>query len=195
MFKRICVYCASSNQVHSNFMDAAYKLGEILALNKIEIVYGGGAAGLMGKLAAGALANQGRVIGVIPHFMVELEWANHKSSDLIKVDTMHERKKLMIENTDAVIALPGGTGTFEELFEAITLKRLGFYQNPILIVNTNGYYDPLLTLLDNCIREKFLNPKHKHMWTVVDKPESVLDAILNAEPWPENAHEFAAVRD
>ncbi len=188
---RICVYCASSEYCHPEYLEAAYRLGEILAGNSIEIVYGGGALGLMGQVANGALANSGKVIGIMPRFMQELEWAHRQLTELRVVESMRERKHLMLTGSDAVIALPGGCGTLEELFEAITLKRLAIYRNPIVMVNTRGFFDPCVALLERCVEERFMNPQHLQMWQVVQRPEDVLTAIHRSPRWTER--DFAVV--
>jgi uncharacterized protein (TIGR00730 family) len=191
--QKVCVYCASSKQVDPSYHRAAYHLGQVLAEAGITVVYGGGGIGSMGKLADGALSQGGQVIGVIPRFMAELEWGHRGITKLVHVEDMHQRKRMMIEDTDAVIALPGGTGTFEELFEAITLKRLGFYLKPIILVNTNNFYDPCIQLLKRSIAEHFMDARHKNMWSIVDTPDQVLDAIASAPVWQSSARNFAAV--
>jgi uncharacterized protein (TIGR00730 family) len=191
---RVCVYCGSSNQAARTFHEAAYSLGVILARNQITVVYGGGRIGSMGSLADGALAQRGRVIGVLPNFMAEIEWGHPGLSELIIVDDMHGRKRLMLEGADAVIALPGGTGTFEELLEVVTLKRLGLYLNPIVLVNTNGFFRHLNQLLEVCVRERFMDRRHLAMWQFVDQPEDVLEAIRAANPWPGDARDFATLK-
>jgi len=190
---KICVYCASSRQIHDEYYNAAAALGKILARNQINIVYGGGAYGAMGHLADAALAEQGNVIGIIPRFLCDLELAHQKLSQLIIVETMHERKSLMVQSVDAVVALPGGSGTLEELLEAITWKRLGILTKPIILINTRSFYDPLIQLLENMVFEKFMDPRHRQMWQVVDSPEQVLSAIINAPQWRAVARNFAAV--
>ena len=140
---RICVYCASSEHCDRIYHDAARTLGRLLAEAGCTIVYGGGAVGLMGSLANGALAAGGEVIGIIPRFMTEVEWQHPGLASLEVVEDMRERKHRLLTGSDAVVALPGGCGTLEELFEALTLKRLGLYFNPIVLVNTNGFYAPL----------------------------------------------------
>lgn len=191
--RRVCVYCASSSAAHDDYYHAARRLGEELAAAGVTIVYGGGAKGSMGAIASGALARGGQVVGVLPRFMQELEWGHQGLTQLMLVENMRERKHLMLTDSDAVIALPGGCGTLEELMEAITLKRLGIYLNPIVLLNTRGFFDPLLELLRHCIRERFLNPQHEAMWTAVDDPAAVLPAIRNAPAWSEDARTFAAV--
>ncbi|MGH7778511.1 MAG: TIGR00730 family Rossman fold protein [Candidatus Binataceae bacterium] len=189
--KRVCVYCASSRKCAPAYHNGAERLGRILARAGITVVFGGGSNGSMGALAKGALAEGGRVVGVIPRFMDELEWGHRGLSELILVRDMHERKRLMIAEVDAAVALPGGCGTFEELFEAIAWKRLGLYGGPIVIVNTGGYYRPCLELLENAVREHFMDQRHGAIWSVVDDPDQVLDAILNAPPWPSENRNFA----
>lgn len=193
---RVCVYCASSEYADEVYLRAAHRLGEILAENSVAIVYGGSASGLMGRLAEGALGKGGHVIGVIPRFMQELEWGHDRLTEIHVVEDMRERKHRMLTGSDAVIALPGGCGTLEELLEAITLKRLGIYLNPIVLVNTRGFFDPLVEILQRAVRERFMNECHGlgRMWHVVASPDEVLPAIRSAERWPQNARDYAAVR-
>ncbi|MFC2085236.1 TIGR00730 family Rossman fold protein [Bacteroidota bacterium] len=193
MVQKVCIYAAASSQVDQQYNNAAFSLGKYLADNSATIVYGGGSTGLMGSLADGALSVGGTVIGVIPQFMFDLEWGHKGVSDLIVVDEMHERKSRMINDSDAVIALPGGCGTLEELFEAITLKRLGIYLNPIILINTNGYFNSCIEMLDKCINEKFMDLRHRKMWDVVNDPSEVLNAINNADSWTKDARNFAAI--
>lgn len=166
-------------------------MGRELARAGITVVYGGGAVGSMGHLADGALAAGGRVVGVIPRFMHELEWAHRGLTELHLVADLHERKRMMIAEVDAVVALPGGCGTFEELFEAIAWKRLGIYSGPIVIVNTRGYYAPLIELLDRSVEFRFMDQRHRWMWSIVNEPEEVLGAIHNAPPWSPDSRNFA----
>lgn len=191
--ERVCVYCASSAQADPAYRDAARRLGGLLASSGATIVYGGGRAGSMGALADGALERGGRVVGVLPRFMLELEWAHDRLTELRLVEDMRERKHLLLTGSDAVIALPGGSGTLEELFEAISLKRLGLYLNPIVLVNTRGFFDPCAALLRRCIDERFMDSRHAAMWSIVDQPEQVLDAIRAAAPWSPDARRFAAI--
>jgi uncharacterized protein (TIGR00730 family) len=191
--KRVCVYCASSSRCEPHYHQAAERLGRIFGRAEITLVYGGGGQGSMGHLADGAMAEGGRVIGVIPQFMYDLEWAHHGLSELVLVRDMHERKRLMIQEVDAVVALPGGCGTFEELFEAMAWKRLGIFGGPIVIVNTRDYYRPCLELLERSIEHKFMDQRHRQMWSVVDEPEQVLEAIRSAPPWPHRNRDFAVL--
>jgi uncharacterized protein (TIGR00730 family) len=192
--KQVTVYCASSSKIDKKYLTAARQMGSIMADEKIIVVYGGGGAGLMGAVADGALAKKGKVIGVIPQFMMDLEWGHKNITEMITVENMRQRKQKLIENSDAVITLPGGSGTLEELLEVISLKRLGLYLNPIVIVNTDGYYDALKVQLDRCIEEKFMDPRHKDLWTFVGQPQQVLAAIHDAPLWTADARSFAVMR-
>jgi uncharacterized protein (TIGR00730 family) len=191
---RICVYAASSPQAAPVYMHAARTLGATLARHQCSIVYGGGSQGLMGALADGALEQGGEVIGVLPRFMSDLEWGHPGLTHLDLVEDMRERKHKLLTGSDAVVALPGGCGTLEELFEAITLKRLGLYFNPILLLNTASFYTPLQAFLQQVIEHKFLNPEHAQMWALVDEPEGVLPAIAATPRWREDARNYAIVR-
>lgn len=157
------------------------------------IVYGGGRVGSMGALADGALAAGGRVVGIIPRFMQDLEWGHGGLSELQVVDDMRIRKHRMLCDADAVVALPGGTGTFEELLEALTLKRLGLFVGPIVLVNTGGFYDHLVQLLEAAVAERFMDPRHRLMWQLVPSPAQVLHALESSPPWGVEARSFAAV--
>jgi uncharacterized protein (TIGR00730 family) len=190
---KVCIFCASSRKSAPVYFDAAKRLGKELARNNTAIVYGGGAVGLMGAIADSALNEGGKVIGILPKFMQELEWGHKKLTELHLVLDLHERKKKLIDGVDAVIALPGGCGTFEELFEAITLKRLAIYLNPIIILNTNEFYNPMIELLENSIAQNFMDERHRHIWSVVNEPEEVISAIKNAPKWADEAIKFAAV--
>jgi len=190
---RVCVYCASSRQCDEVYMDAAERLGRHLARHQATLVYGGGGAGAMGRLAEGALRAGGAAIGVIPRFMVELEWGHKQLTEMCIVEDMRERKRRMLEGADAVVALPGGCGTLEELFEAITLKRLGQFLGPIVLVNTRGFYDRVVAALEHCITERFMDTRHRDMWTVVNEPEEVLEAIQSAPPWSAENRDFAVL--
>ena len=193
MVKRVCVYCASSDKVDSIYFDAVAVLAKTLVSNNIQVVYGGGASGLMGKLADEVISHGGHVIGIMPNFMNDVEWAHKGIPEFHFVGDMAERKKKFLEMSDALIALPGGCGTLEELFEAITLKRLGLFTRPIIILNINGFYDHLVALLDQCIREKFMSEKHREMWTILDNPEGIIKALEQAPAWSEDAIHYAKV--
>jgi uncharacterized protein (TIGR00730 family) len=194
MIRSVCVYCASSSRSSPVYLNAAARMGGILAAHGITIVYGGSSLGSMGQLATAALEAGGKVIGVLPRFMDDLEWGNRALTELRIVDDMHERKRVMLELSDAAIALPGGCGTLEELFEAITWKRLGLYFGPVVLVNVNQFFDPCIELLDACVDERFMDEKHRAMWSVAADPESVIEALRDAPAWPRDARAFAALR-
>jgi uncharacterized protein (TIGR00730 family) len=175
------------------FHEAAAQLGRLLARASLTVVYGGGALGSMGALADAALAEGGQVIGIQPRFMSELEWTHSRLSGLHIVDDMQERKRMMLATSDAVVALPGGSGTFEELFEAITAKRLGLYLNPIVLVNQRDFFDPCIELLERAIEERFMDARHREMWQVVEDPDQVIDAMCSSPAWSREALDFAAV--
>ena len=193
MSKSICVYCASSSRIDEKYFKAADELGRGIAEREMTLVFGGGARGAMGRLADAALAAGGRVIGVMPEFMVDLEWAHPGCTELIITVSMHERKAGLIDNVDAVVALAGGSGTLEELIETITLKRLGKFLQPIVLVNTDGFYNPLIAQYNRFIDENFMDERHRSMWSVVDAPAHVFDAIDNSADWSSDAHHFAAL--
>jgi uncharacterized protein (TIGR00730 family) len=191
--RSVCVYCASSRASHPDYRSAARRLGEVLAEQGVQIIYGGGAVGSMGALADGALGKGGRVVGILPRFMAELEWGHKGLSDLQLVEDLRTRKHMMLALSQAAIALPGGSGTLEELLEAITLKRLGLYLNPIVLVNTRGFFTPLLELLARAVEEHFMDPRHLLMWQVVATPDEVPDALAAAPRWSAAARSFAAL--
>ena len=191
--KLVTVYASSSAALKPGYYAAARRLGEVLAGAGKSIIYGAGGRGLMGSLADGALANGGKVYGVVPEFLKDLELTHSGLTGLKVVREMRERKQLMLEDSDAVVALPGGSGTYEELFEALTMKRLGRWVGPVVIVNTNGFYDGLLQFMEHSVRERFMGRSHLKMWSVVDEPERVLEAMVNADRWDANALEYANV--
>lgn len=191
--RQICVYCASSKKIDEKYMLDADDLASSFIEKDITLVFGGGSVGLMGRLADRMLASGGRVIGIMPQFMKEVEWAHKGLNDIQFVKDMHERKKRFLDGTDALVALPGGCGTLEELLEVITLKRLGLFVKPIIIVNLDGFYNPLIQMLERCVEERFMAPEHLQMWTVVSTSKEVLKAIDAAPDWDEGAIKFAAV--
>ena len=193
MIKQVCVYCASSTKVSAEYLSAASEIGKILAKNKISVVYGGGSVGSMGALADAVIENNGKLIGVIPKFMMELEWGNPLVSEMKIVETMSERKQLFLENVDAVIALPGGTGTLEELAEVLSLKKLGLFTKPIIIVNTNQFYNNLLLFIEQMVVDNFIRADHKELFTVIDNPDEIINVILNAPKWEGKALNLAAI--
>ena len=166
--KTVCVYCASSTKIAPGYFEAARELGETLAKAGIRIVNGAGNIGLMGALSDAALAVGGKVVGVIPHFMVEQGWCHTGLTEVIEVNDMHTRKQTMAQLADAVIALP---------LEIITWKQLGLYLNPIVILNIKGYFDPLLAMFDRAVAENFMRPAHAAMWAVADNAAEALRLI------------------
>ena len=193
MIGSVVVYCASSTKIKSCYFEAAQRLGKILAENNITCCNGAGNMGLMAALSNAVLENGGRVTGVIPRFMCEQGWHHEQLTTLEIVDTMHERKQRMMQLSDAAIALPGGCGTLEELLEVITWKQLGLYLKPIVIVNVDNFFTPLLAYLEQLIEERFMRPIHRNIWIVVESPEDVLEAIEKAEPWDVSVRKNAAI--
>lgn len=192
--KSVCIYCASSTKIAPLFVDHAKKLARAMAENNIEMVFGGSRTGLMGILADEMNVLGGKSIGIMPRFMKDVEWHHEKLTKMIWVETMAERKEKLIEGVDAVITLPGGCGTMEEFMETLSLKRLGQFTKPMIIVNSGGFYNPLVELLNGMLKENFLGPKHKDMWEVVREPEEIIPAILESTPWDSSAQEFALVQ-
>jgi uncharacterized protein (TIGR00730 family) len=191
--RAVCVYCASSTSAHPEYREAAFRMGEVLAGRGITLIYGGGSRGSMGALADGALSKGGRVVGILPRFMADLEWGHQGLTELKLVEDMRTRKHLMLTGAQAAIALPGGCGTLEELLEAITLKRLGLFLGPIILVNTRGFFNPLLELLSHAVGEHFMDERHSLMWQVVARAEDVPDALERAPAWTAEFRSFAAV--
>lgn len=179
----VTVYCASSRKVDKKYFEATVKLADELLSRNARVLYGGGAVGLMGALADRYIEKQGNITGIIPEFMVKVEWAHPQVEQMHIVHDMHERKRKLIENTDAVIALPGGTGTLEELTEVITLKRLGKFSKPILLLNTDNYYTPLDLFLSKMAEENFLSKDHLNMWQLIDEPSQFWPAIDSSSEW------------
>lgn len=189
----VCVYSASSTKIDPAYFEAASELGTLLGQAGISLINGAGNMGLMAATADAALAAGGEVTGVIPHFMVEQGWHHQKLTRLIEVDDMHQRKRTMARLSDAAIALPGGCGTLEELLEIITWKQLGIYLNPIIILNTKGYFDPLLQMLDKAVDEHFMRVQHGNIWHVAQTPREALELIHNTPLWDPSIRKFAAI--
>ena len=175
---RITVYCASSSNIPTKYFLAADALADQFIEHDVELVYGGGSVGIMGRLADRILSKNGRIQGIIPDFMKQLEWAHPEVEDMHVVKDMHERKQMFFLDVDAVIALPGGCGTFEEVLEAITWKQLGIFHKPIVILNTDGYYDPLKAMLDRAMNEGFIRREHGALWAFVEHPQDVFSTII-----------------
>jgi uncharacterized protein (TIGR00730 family) len=194
MRENICVYCASSQRCDAVYHDTARRMGDVLATNGFTIVYGGGGRGSMGALADGALSRGGKVVGIMPQFMHTLEWGHPQLTEMRIVEDMRTRKHQMLSQSHGVVVLPGGCGTFEELFEALTLKRLGLYVHPIVLVNTRNYFAPLVAVLEHMVAEQFMGPNHLEMWQLVDTPDEVPHALETAPPWSAAAREFAQLK-
>ena len=177
--KRITIYCGANVGSDPVFEQEAYSVGKTLAQQNIGVVFGGGKVGLMGAVANGAMQNGGEVIGVIPHFLCTKEIAHDGITEMIKVDTMHQRKTLLNELSDAIIALPGGFGTMEELFEMLTWAQLGLHKKPIAILNINGFYDALLVLIQTMVDKQFLREEYQQMVLCSDNINDLLTKIKN----------------
>ncbi|MGQ9619546.1 MAG: LOG family protein [Bacteroidales bacterium] len=188
---RVCVFAASSNRIDGAFAEAAEELGCLLAKSGMEVIYGGGGIGLMGKLADAVIKSNGRITGVIPRFMKDEGWGHNGITEMIVTADLPERKNRMIGSSDAIVALPGGIGTIEELTEAITLKQLGFFRGPVVILNTLNYYSHFLKFLRHMISGNFMRQVHGEMWSVADKPAEVIKIILDYKGWYENPRRFA----
>jgi len=189
----VCIFAASSSRIDSEYVAVAATLGSLLAHEGIDVVFGGGGIGLMGKLADAVLENGGKITGVIPAFMKEEGWGHNELTEMIITPDMSERKKKMFSMSDAVVALPGGIGTLEELTEAITLKQLSLFNGPIIILNTNGYYDSLLKFIDHMISNNFMRFEHKGIWETANTPEEVLTALNNKERGNEEWRKIAKI--
>ena len=193
MKKKACVFCASSSKIDKVYTDAAKELGKELAINGWAMNYGGGAVGSMGAIANSMLELNGEITGIIPRFMVEVEWEHKGVKDMIHVDTMAQRKELLVKNVDAVITLPGSTGTMEELFEVLSNKKLGLFIKPVVLLNTNGFFNPLIKMLNKMADEKFMRQEHKQVYDVVDDPKEVIKVIESAQIWNDDPFNIAAV--
>lgn len=189
----VCVYSASSTKIDSVYFEAARELGTLLGEKHIRLINGAGNMGLMSAVADATLAAGGEVAGVIPHFMIEQGWHHTGLTELVEVESMHERKKMMADLSDAVIALPGGCGTLEELLEVITWKQLGLYLNPIVILNTKGYFAPLLAMLQQAVDEKFMRVQHGAIWHVAQTPQEAIELVYSTPLWDASIRKFAAI--
>lgn len=189
----VCVYSASSTRIDTVYFKAAETLGRLLAEHRIRLINGAGSIGLMRSVADAVLNNGGEVTGVIPRFMVEQNWHHTGLTALIEVESMHERKQKMADLSDGIIALPGGCGTLEELLEIITWKQLGLYLNPIVILNINGFFDPLLEMLEKAIDEHFMRRQHGDIWKVAQRPEEAVRLLYETPVWDISIRKFAAI--
>lgn len=191
--KNVCVYSASSTKIAPIYFAVAEELGRLLALKGINLINGAGSIGLMGATSNATLAAGGTVTGVIPRFMVEQNWHHTGLTKLIETETMHERKQLMANLSDGVIALPGGCGTLEELLEVITWKQLGLYLNPIVILNIDGYFNPLLEMLHKAIDENFMRKEHGRIWKVASTAEEAIELLYITPIWDKEIRKIASI--
>ena len=180
--KRVCVFCGSNAGIREEYRIAAQTLASALARRGLGLVYGGGNVGLMGMLADSMLQAGGEVIGVIPHSLVAKEVAHHGVTELRVVDTMHQRKALMNELSDAFIALPGGFGTLDEFFEILTWSQLGIHSKPSGLLNVSGYYDSLLAMLDHAVNERLLRPAHRELVIADTDANALLQRLVSFAP-------------
>lgn len=189
----VCVYCASSTQIDEKYFRAAEELGTLIAQKGLRLITGAGRMGLMNTVEEAALAAGGKVTGIIPTFMVKEGWHHTGLTELIETASMHERKQLMADLSNGVIALPGGCGTFEELLEIITWKQLGLYLNPIIVLNIDGYYDHLLAQLNKAVEDNFMRAVHADIWQVATTPKEAIELLLNTPNWDKSVRKFAAI--
>jgi uncharacterized protein (TIGR00730 family) len=190
---KICVFASSSSLINDEYASAAVRLGLLLAREKMEVIFGGGGIGLMGKLADSVLENGGKITGVIPSFMKDEGWDHTHVNEMIITSDMGERKKTMFSMAEGIVALPGGVGTLEELTEAITLKQLGLFKGPIVILNTLGFYKSLIEFLNHMISGHFLRYQHKGMWEIADTPEEVMEYLTKNEEWIRDPRSIAKI--
>jgi len=190
---RVCIFAASSSRVNEDYYSAASKLGELLAGEGIEVAFGGGGIGLMARLADAVKQHGGRVTGVIPSFMQDEGWGHKGVDEMIVTGDMSERKKKLFAMSEAIVALPGGVGTLEELAEAITLKQLSLFDGPIIILNTLGFYNSLLGFFDDMVENNFLRKEHKAIWETVSTPEEVIIALKNKNRGNEEWRKIAKI--
>ena len=189
----VCVYCASSTQIDEKYFRAAEELGTLIAQRGLRLITGAGNMGLMCAVEDAALAAGGKVTGIITTFMIKEGWHHTGLTELIETGTIHERKQMMADLSDGVIALPGGCGTFEELLEIITWKQLGLYLNPIIILNIDGYYNHLLEQLKQAIAENFMRDIHGDIWKVATTPEEAIELLYTTPKWNGRMRGYAAI--
>ncbi|MFM8757746.1 MAG: TIGR00730 family Rossman fold protein [Limnohabitans sp.] len=174
----VCIYCGSKHGNNDKFTQTAHQAGQWIGRHGGQLVYGGGRNGLMGELAQATLAAGGRVVGIIPRALVQREWAHEGCTELHVVDTMHERKRMMAEMSDAFLALPGGIGTFEEFFEVWTWRQLGYHDKPVGLLNAAGFYDGLLTFVSYVTRQGFMNDWQNDLIRVGDEVQTLLQSLV-----------------
>lgn len=189
--KTVAVYCASSELIDTKYKDAAEKLGLLIAQKNLRLVNGAGNMGLMARTADAVLRAGGKVTGIIPQFMIDNGWCHTGLTTLEVVGDMSTRKKRMAELADGIVALPGGVGTLEELIEVITLKQLGLINAPIIIVNIDGYYDPLLQMFNRAIAENFMHQRHTDLWQIATSADEAMYLLLGPRTWDPSFKKFA----
>lgn len=189
----VCVFASSSSRIDKRYMAAASELGSLFAGSKINVIYGGGGIGLMGTLADAVIEHGGSITGVIPSFMNDEGWGHPHVMDMIVTPDMGERKKKMFAKADAIVALPGGVGTLEELAEAITLKQLGLFKGPIVILNTLNFYRSFIDFLEHMVAGHFLRTEHKGMWEIASTPKEVLITLSNNKNWIDDPRKIARI--
>lgn len=189
----ITVYAASSGQVPQTYQQAAAELGTLLARRGHTLVNGAGRTGLMGATIDAVMAEGGRSVGVIPEFMIAEGWEHRGMSELVVTPDMHRRKETMAEMSDACIACPGGVGTLEELLEVITWKQLGLYLKPIVVLNTDGFFDPLLDQFARCLDQQFMRAIHADIWSVAATPEEAIRLCEETPLWDSSIRKQAAL--
>lgn len=189
----IGVFASSSSRIDKEYSAAAAELGKLFSRNGTDVVYGGGGIGLMGVIADAMIAEGGKITGVIPSFMKDEGWDHAGVTDMIITEDMGERKKKIFNLSDGVVALPGGIGTLEELTEAITLKQLGLFSGPIVILNTLKFYDPLIEFLGHMIKGHFMRFEHNGIWEVASTPEEVLKCLENRRDWTSDPRKIARI--
>ncbi len=189
MIRTVCVFSSSSDAVAPHYMDAATALGALLARERLTLVYGGGKVGLMGAMARAVHAHGGRVIGVIPHYLRRKEVAYEEADELIVTKDLRERKAIMEERADAFVAMPGGFGTLEEILEILTLKQLEAHGKPVVFLNTNGFFSPLLAMFDRLYEEQFTKRAYSGHYHIASAPDGVLAHFDGYEP-PAKVHKW-----
>ncbi len=189
----VCVFAASSSRIDRQYSDAAAELGALFAAGEMSVVYGGGGIGLMGTLADSVIRNGGKVTGVIPSFMNDEGWGHNRITEMIVTTDMGERKRNMFARADAVVALPGGIGTLEELTEAITLKQLGLFRGPVVILNTLDFYRSFIEFLDQMIKGNVLRKEHKGIWEIASTPADVISILKKNESWLDDPRKIAKI--
>jgi len=189
----ICVFASSSGRIDNEYFMAAASLGRLLAGTGRDVVFGGGGIGLMGALADAVIENNGKITGVIPGFMQEHGWDHKGVTEMIVTTDMGDRKKQMFALADAVVALPGGVGTLEELAEAITLKQLGLFRGAVIVLNTLDFYKPLIEFFNKMVDGQFLRKEHKDIWQIAHYPDEVIEILSCYKPWIHDPRSIAKI--